>query len=50
MIDICIHLSSNLDCAAAVYHMTTTCDYLQVAIAFTCMERNSFTLYYPTRK
>ena len=45
-----LHLSSNLDCAAAIYHMTTTCDYLWAAIAFTCMERNSFTLYYPTGK
>ena len=40
----------NLDSAAAVYCMTTTCDYMQAAIAFTCMERKSFTLYYPIRK
>ena len=50
IIDIYVCLSSNLDCAAVVYHMTTTCDYLQAAIAFTCIERNSFTLYYPIRK
>ena len=50
LIDIRIHLSSNLDCATAVYHMTSTYYYLQAAIAFSCTERNNFTLYYPTRK